>query len=449
MKKVIIALIASVFTSFIFAQDTATVSHNIDSVKAAAGKSTRAKQYLLYNYTSLSNDNAIYQGFRSDASNRFVITGDFSSNSKTIPSAFGFKLLFNSPINQNLVDRADKFLGKQVNFDENTNTGIAYEHYLKHADMTLVLGYNYRQMLNLSGPKEAFETIFYGNARFEGDTANLSHIHFDFYTYNQYSIGLIKQIDYGNYQMQVGMIGSFLQVINNTDISTGNTTLYTAPYGEYLDINYDLTFNQATPNAPKFGDLNGVGASGDFHLAFANKDKWKLTFDVKDLGIVTFRKTPVNYTGTNNVMFQGFVIPDLLHFSSATFDTINLDSALTSKLPSKTNNQYSIFLPFSVNLAFSKPFLNDRLVMTLGVQYHYLPNYKLYGYAKFNYFLKPDMVVSASVAGGGYSLFDLGAEFCKSWKYFDVAVGTTKLIGMVVPTLYSGSNLYIRLGVTF
>ena len=35
-------------------------------------------------------------------------------------------------------------------------------------------GYYHRQMRNIYAPKEAFETVFYGNARFEGDTANFS-----------------------------------------------------------------------------------------------------------------------------------------------------------------------------------------------------------------------------------------------------------------------------------
>ena len=96
--------------------------------------------------------------------------------------------------------------------------------------------------------------------------------------------------------MQVGILGSFLQVSNNIDIETGNTSIYTAPYGEYVDINYNLTYNQATTAAPTFFALNGVGASGDFNLSFSNKDKWKLSFDLKDVGIMTFRKYELNYS---------------------------------------------------------------------------------------------------------------------------------------------------------
>ena len=452
MKHFFLVFIVFGFIHPLLAQDTTIVTTNNDTAQqklSIRNDHRSAKSYLLYNYNSQMANNTFNQQFRGDAVNRITINGNYYSNSIGIPASLAYNLLFNLPISDALKDRADKHLGKEVKFEENLSTGATYEKYLKKADLTLIVGYSYRQMLNLAAPKQAFETGFYGNGRFEGDTANLSNIHFDFYNYNQYSIGIMKKIDYGKYQMEVGVTGSFLQVINNINIETGNTTLYTAPYGEYVDLNYNLTYNQATTSAPTYFALNGIGASGDVHIAFANKDKWRVSLDIKDLGIMTFRKTELNYSGSNNVNFQGIVIPNLLNFSSQTFDTLNLDSALLSKLPSKSNNSYSVFLPFTANLAFSKPLLHDKLVLTFGVQYRHLVNYYAYGYVKANYFLRPDMVISASAGAGGYSLFDVGFEFAKSWKYFDLAIGSSNLIGLVVPSFYSGSGLYLKLGTTF
>jgi len=59
------------------------------------------------------------------------------------------------------------------------------------------------------------------------------------------------------------------------------------------------------------------------------------------------------------------------------------------------------------------------------------------------------MIFSASVGAGGYSLCDVGVEFAKSWKYFDFAVGSSNLLGLVLPNYYSGSAFYLRLGTTF
>ena len=187
------------------------------------------------------------------------------------------------------------------------------------------------------------------------------------YIYNQYTGGIRKQIDYGKLQMEFGIGLSFLQIINQQDISTRDSWIYTAEDGDTISIKYDLTFNNAREGATTFFQRNGLGASGDIHLAFMNKDKWKLSVDFSDIGYMYFRKTPVNYSAAKSIEFRGIVLPNLLNFSPQTFDTLNLDSAVRSYLPTKTNNQYNLFIPFTASIAFSKPLLNNRLVLTVGL----------------------------------------------------------------------------------
>ena len=248
--------------------------------------------------------------------------------------------------------------------------------------------------------------------------------------------------------MEFGVVGSLLQGINHLYINTKNTSIYTAPDGEYIDINYDLTFNGAKEGAVKFTELNGVGASVDMHLAFMNNNKWRVALDVMDIGQMIFKKNPYNYTGTKDVRFQGIVLPDLLTFSPQTFDTLNLDSTLRTYLPNKSGNRYYVFMPFTAQLVFSKP-INDKLVISAGLQYRFMPGYNVFGFAKVNYFLKKNAVISGSVGAGGYSLVNVGVDFTKRWKYFDLTVGTANLLGLVAPTHLPGTSIYIRLASSF
>jgi hypothetical protein len=445
MKRIFLSIaIVTVFLA-VKAQDSTLNTKHIRHSADTSG----VPEFMLYNYTSETLNNLFNEQARPDAHNRLTVNFDYSGNSNTVPAAFMYNILFNNDINDKLKDRVDKRLKGKLIFEDNMRTGFNYEHYISKWGGSFFVSYNQRQMRVISGTQQTFETAFYGNARFEGDTADLSNLRFQNYIYNQYTAGFKKKVDYGNYQMDFGLGLSFLQVINNQDIRTNHTTLYTAPDGEYVDINYDLSFNSALQGAPSFFALNGLGGSGDFHLGFMNHDKWKVTFDLTDLGIMTFRKNPVNYSGANNVHFTGIVIPDLLHFSSQTFDTLNLDSAVRSYLPTKSNNSYSLFIPFTANIAFSKPLLHDHLVLTLGLQYHNVPNYYPYAYVKVNYFLPKSMVVSASLGAGGYSLCNVGFEFAKRWKYFDFAVGSANLLGLILPNYYTGTGLYLRLGTTF
>ncbi|MDB5149083.1 MAG: hypothetical protein JWQ57_3103 [Mucilaginibacter sp.] len=451
MKKLFLVVLIAGWVSQLFAQDSTNVKHKHKThIAAVEDTSSTAINYRLYNYTANTINSAFNQDLRPGANNNINIDFDFYANSNSIPASFAYNLLFNRSITDALKDRADKQIKNILKFEESINTGATYRHHFDKWDGDLIIGYHFRQLINLTAPKQAFEAAFYGNGRFEGDTANLSNITFQYNNYNQYSIGIRKKVDYGKYQMELGVSGSFLQVINNQDIHTrDNTWLYTAPDGEYLALKYDITYNAALSGAPSFTGLPGVGASGDFHIGFMNKDKWKITFDLSDLGVMAFRKTPVNYSGANYVEFHGITIPDLTTFSSQTFDTLNLDSAVRANLPVKSNNSYTVFMPFNAQIIFSKPLLHDKLVLSAGLQYRHLPGYKAYGFAKLNYFIKPDMIFSTTLGGGGYSTFNLGVEFAKSWKYFDFAIGSSNLIGLLAPPAYPGSGFYLRLAGNF
>lgn len=328
-------------------------------------------------------------------------------------------------------------------------TGFEYRRRIKKWNAEVYASYYHRQMRNLAGKKETYQLIFYGNARFEDDTADLSNIQLQNIIYNQYSIGIKKEFNTGELKINIGVGLSFIQAINNQKISSNESWLYTAPDGEYLDMNYDLIYNTADEGATPFTEMNGIGASGDVHFSISNSNHWKLSIDATDLGGISFSRNPVNYSGKNFVRFRGIELPNLLSFSSSTFDTLNIDSALTSNLPDKTNHNYSTVVPFTLCLIYSQSVLKNKLVVSVGAQYRYLPRYFFYGYVKANYFIRPDMSFSVSAGAGGYSRFNLGVEFAKSWKYFDLTLGTGNLIGLVAPSHYQGMGLYLRLGTSF
>lgn len=445
MKKVFPAVFSIFIVVSVFAQDSLIVD---DGTKFKTSDSAQLNPHL-YNYTSSSLNNFFNEDFRSDAQFRGTIDFDYYGNSNSVSQSIAYAMFLKTRITQKMIDATDKRIKNTMKFEDNMNIGYSFRVYLKKWDGIFTFGLHHREMRNISGPKDAFELIFYGNARFENDTADLSNINFNNFIYNQYSVGIAKKIDYGNYQMQFGFSGAFLQVINHQQIFTKTSSLYTAPDGEYIDINYDLTFNNAREGATKFGQLNGLGGAGAVNLGFMNKDKWKVTLDISDVGYLMFRKNPVNYSAAKNIHFQGIVIPDLLNFSSQTFDTLNLDSAVRSYLPTKSTNQYSVFLPFTAQLVFSKPLLKNKLVLNAGLMYRYLPGYKVYGYVKANYFIQPTMVFSGSIGAGGYSICNVGVEFSKVWRHFDLTVGTSNLPGLIAPNALPGTSLYLRLASSF
>lgn len=402
----------------------------------------------LFNFSSGSLNSVFNEQLTPGTNNRLNLDFDYAANSNAAPFQFVAGILFGAPIKQQIIDRTHNRLKKQLRFEDQMKTGLTYRRHLKKFDGQLVVGYHHRQFRNLSAGKQAYELVFYGNAQFEDKTIDLSNINVQNFIYNQYSVGIFKEMAYPKYNMEFGVSGAFIQCANHQQIYTKQASLYTAPDGEYLDIKYDLTFNTGREGAVGFYQLNGAGASADFHFAVKQNGNWRVALDISDVGYFTFRKAPVNYSAAKEVRFQGIVIPDLLKFSAQTFDTLNLDSTIRSNLPGKSNNKYSTITPFNAQLVFSKSLLNQKLVINAGLHYKFIPNY-FYAFAKANYFIKPDMVVSGSVGAGTYALCNVGAEFSKRWKYFDFTIGSSNLLGFIAPPLMPGGSLYLRLASSF
>lgn len=380
--------------------------------------------------------------------NRLMLDFQYNSNSNLLPQQMAWSLLFNGPINDKLKDRALGRIKSKVKYEDELRAGISYSYYLPKKNIGVYFNYNHRNYRNLFFGKEAYELVFYGNSRFEDDTVDMSGIRFQNFIYHQYTGGFTKQFDYGNFQIDVGVGVSFLQGITQQEIRTDTAWIYTAPDGEFIDAKYNLTFNACPDGAAKATKMQGGGASAELVLAFQQRNNWRLGIELSDVGAMYFRKNTVNYSGNNYVRFQGITLPDLLNFSAQTFDSLNIPDSVKALLPSKSANDYRLFLPFTGNVYFSKTFMKNRLVVTAGLRYKFIKQYNVYGYIKANYFHKGN-VISASIGTGGYSYFNLGFEYARKWKYFDFAIGSANLLGTLVPTHMPGASVYLRLGTTF
>lgn len=85
------------------------------------------------------------------------------------------------------------------------------------------------------------------------------------------------------------------------------------------------------------------------------------------------------------------------------------------------------------------------MILSVGVNTRLLYHYYAYGYVKTTFLLSHDWSTSVSAGAGGYSLFNLGYDFGKSWHNLDFLLGTNNLIGCLIPMYYPGSSFYLRL----
>ena len=379
------------------------------------------------------------------AENSIKLDIDFQQNSNAIMTSFAGAFLTKKSLDQ-LKGRVLNYSHRYIKYQDELKAGLTYRHYFKKPAIALYVSYYHRNMRTLFTTKDAFELVFYGNKPFENKTADISNVRFQNLMYNQYSIGVSKSDGH----FFIGLNLSFLQGFSNQQVTNTKGSLYTAPYGEYIDLSYNLTFNQSNTGATKFFDLNGRGFSADLQFGYnTEKSRWSLT--VQDLGSIAWNRQPTNYTGDTSLRYSGIVISDITNLASSGVNGLNLDSLANALGPKKTNKKYTTTLPVTFQLTYSRLFKLKKsdLIFTAGINTKLLTNYYAYGFVKTTFLLKHDWATGVSAGGGGYSLFNLGIDVGKKWKNLDFIIGTNNLIGSILPMYYPGSSVYFRLGAHF
>lgn len=393
-----------------------------------------------YDYASLSpliDDGRDANSIQLDAS--------LQLNSNAVLSTFAGAFLTRKFIGQELINRVLSYAPRNIKYEDDIKLGLMYKHAFKKG-MELYFGYYTRNTRHLITDKDAFKLIFEGNAPFENQTASLNNINFENLMYNQYSLGISKTDGH----FLAGIILSYLQGYNDNQLMNPSGSLYTAPYGEYLNLNYDLNYNQATPGASKFFDLNGQGISADLRLEYSTPN-WRVGLTIQDLGYISWKKSPVNYIADTSFTYSGINISNFTNISGSGINGLNLDSVISALGPHKMQHAYNTTLPATIQLTFSRAFKLKKLAMVLsaGLNTKLLNDYYAYGYLKASFFLGQKWVTSVSAGGGGYSLFNLGWDVGKRWRNFDFILGSDNLIGSLLPMYYPGCSLYLRVAAHF
>ena len=379
--------------------------------------------------------------------NSLQLDVDFHMNSNAVFTTFAGAFLTQNTITPAMINRVLDYTHGNIKYEDELKAGLAYKHFFKKNAIQLYASYYHRNMRNLVTSHDAFKLLFEGNAPFENQTASLSNINFEELMYNQYSVGISKSD--GHFFAGINL--SYLQGFNNQQLRNPNGSLYTAPYGEYLDVSYDLTFNEATPGASRFFDLNGQGVSVDLKFEYST-DKWRFGITVQDLGYISWRRHPVNYAADTSYRFNGLEISNLTNINGSGIQGINIDFVLC---PYSAQRRLTMLTTPPSRVRYRRPsptcfkLKKHDMILSMGVNTRLLTGYYAYGYVKTTYLLDHQWSTSVSAGAGGYSLFNLGWDVGKRWKNLDFLIGTNNLIGCIVPMYYPGSSFYVRIAAHF
>ena len=223
------------------------------------------------------------------------------------------------------------------------SNGLEYTYYINNHR----IGFNFKDVniLNSSFPDDFLRIALEGNFHHQDETLNFSNTNIRADRFQQY------KITYGN-------------TINNLEINTGISylagnyhisylidkgSLYTAPYGSYLDIEYDMNgFITDTSNFSAFrnnGNGVAIGISTDFKL----KDL-SIQLSLENLGFILWKESSISLDTDSSFNIQGIEIENIFDLNDSLLNSNNIEENIIKT----TNSNFKSYIPATVQISLSR-----------------------------------------------------------------------------------------------
>ncbi len=369
------------------------------------------------------------------------VYGDFYLNSNSLSNKFISSLLYKGNfIDEEMKDKNTKRLKKYNRLGVDEHVGI--QGVYSTSKLNYVFGIDQRVFASAHFSDDLFEMVFRGNTSFAGKDANLKKTSIQVYDYQSLYVGVQKQLKEGKYTL--GAAASFIRGGNYQGLKMKNTSMYTEPSGQYIDLNGDINFSRyAYDSSASALKSRGKGAAINLFFSMKN-EKGRLNFEVRDLGFITWKNIKT-YSGDSTFRYDGILINDILSTgtsiaSDITVDSIAVETGIDIEYKNKTT-----FLPtiFHLNYIFSP---NKRHSRTIGVRYMLSPGYIPRVYLREADFLGKGFTLVNTFSYGGFGRLDYEIGLLKKFKNsFIISANLFAFEYLVMPAKSSGHGLNIGL----
>lgn len=264
------------------------------------------------------------------------------------------------------------------------------------------IGLSHQDDLSAMFGRDVFNTVFYGNKSYAGKTADFGNSGVRYQRFQQLNLGLFDKETLSS--VSLGIVNGNQAIFADLD----NAGMFTAPNGEYIDLEANGSFAISDTAQPAGLVMNGLGAVVNFewNIPIAiGQEKEKTAFlriGATNLGFIRWNNKTVQYAVDSTYHYEGFLIDDLTEF-----DNLNdqLENVVDSLLPQSSHESRIEATPAWLHVSWFSP---------VGKQFHYEIGlrYKVNGFhlpetsAALFYQPSPRWMVGAKATYGGYGGYE-------------------------------------------
>lgn len=219
------------------------------------------------------------------------------------------------------------------------------------------LSYQYKLEGFASISKDLLELVLFGNEFAVARELSFSDTYLDYLRYSEFTF---------THKIGNHLEGSVALLLGHEFNKTqfGNSSLFTAEYGEYIDYSLNFTNHASDSTARGIFDQNGLGSS--FGLSYRDTiGNSRLTFQASDIGFIKWNNKTQITTLKEELHFEGVEIEDILSFN----DSLISQQTDTLLQPTRTQESYTSRIPFQLAFHGETTFKSWFNYMSYGLSY--------------------------------------------------------------------------------
>ncbi|MBP7184798.1 MAG: hypothetical protein KBA06_04770 [Saprospiraceae bacterium] len=357
------------------------------------------------------------------------------------------------------------------------SVGINIKKRGSRAPIYVGFGIRNKTEMSLAYNRDLFSLLYKGNKQFADQEITLSP-NIQLLEYTEYSL-------IGAYPLQINLFDSlkikikpaarirYLRSGLNINTKSSNSTFYTEPKGQYLDLNFDYLVNAAsTIDTPDVNNMNannlglntllnktaGTGLGIDLGVSASLNEKIFVHLGLIDIGSIHYKRNTIQYASDKTYRYDGYPV---YGFDKDINPSNSLDSLEEFSKPTQSYDPYNVALPtkliFMLEYKMSKFIFKRMTTYKHNFSLTYVQGFRNYlsssskpildiGYV---YSMQNKINAGLHAFIGGHSRYGIGPQVTLKLGQFRVGLLSNNMLGLIYPDRARGIDIGMNLGINF
>ena len=251
-----------------------------------------------------------------------------------------------------------------INF-ELTNS-FAFKEKIKN-NLYYKFSFNDVTNVNAKFDNDLLKLILKGNYDFQDETLEFNNTRFRGNRYQQFKLFFENKTE--NYDFGLGL--SYVHGNHNFTLISNNASLYTAPFGTYLNLDYDINAYLTDTTDFSLFETNGNGIAFDFSGSLTIL-KHKINLYLLDLGYIFWNNNSNNIFVDSSYVFNGVNIDNVFDFNDSILEVSNVINDYDNI--NEDRSSFKSYLCSNIGMKVSKKIRSDKFgFITYGVNTRWQP----------------------------------------------------------------------------